>query len=163
MFIYAAFKSHKGWSNVPVSAPTTIILPTTVNTFQSLNCFGRVIYMPQTSTYQNIEKLLTHPRINNKYLKLQLFIKDYHEVLEIILLEKITDFCIMQPSKCWHSIKPTTHWRKSHKYCENSHNVLTNELEWNHEFVINISKYLSSFSFSLPQTSLYSHFLSHHW
>ena len=29
--------------------------------FHVLNCFGHVIYVSQTSTYQNIAKLLTHP------------------------------------------------------------------------------------------------------
>ena len=39
---------------------TTMILSTTVGTSHSLNCFGRVIYMPQSITYQNIAKFLIH-------------------------------------------------------------------------------------------------------
>ena len=45
-----------------VSTPTTSILPTSVSTYLGLNCFGCVIYLSQSSTYQNIAKLLTHPR-----------------------------------------------------------------------------------------------------
>ena len=37
-----------------------MILRSTAAVFHSLNCFGYMIYMPQTSTYQNIAKLLTH-------------------------------------------------------------------------------------------------------
>ena len=52
------------WSNAQhVSTPTTMILPTTVGTLHSLNCFGHIIYAPQTSMYQNIAKLLTQPSI----------------------------------------------------------------------------------------------------
>ena len=36
--------------------PTTMILPTKAGTFNCLSCFGHVIYMLQTSTYQNIAK-----------------------------------------------------------------------------------------------------------
>ena len=60
-FICMAFKSHTERSHVPYVS--TLILPITVGTFHSLNCFGDVIYMPQTHTYQNIAKLLNHPRI----------------------------------------------------------------------------------------------------
>ena len=46
-----------------VSAPTTTILPTTVSNFHSLNCFGYMIYIPQTSMHQNIAKSLTQTDI----------------------------------------------------------------------------------------------------
>ena len=36
------------WSNACVSAPITIILPTTVGTFHHLNCFSHKIYILQT-------------------------------------------------------------------------------------------------------------------
>ena len=52
----------EGGSNAQsVSAPTTTILPITLGTYHGMNCFSHMIYMPQTSTYQNIAKLLTHP------------------------------------------------------------------------------------------------------
>ena len=61
-FINAAFKSHTKWSNVQrVCAPTTTILATMVGTSNGLNWFGHMIYVPQTNTYQNNAKLLTHP------------------------------------------------------------------------------------------------------
>ena len=45
IFIYAAFKPHTGWSNTQhVSTPTTTILPTTMGTSHSLNCFDHIIY-----------------------------------------------------------------------------------------------------------------------
>ena len=37
-----------------------LVLPTLVGTFYGLDCFGHMIYMLQTSNYQNIAKLLTH-------------------------------------------------------------------------------------------------------
>ena len=43
-----------------VSAPTTTILPTTACTHHGWNWFGHVIYVPQTSSYQNITKHLTN-------------------------------------------------------------------------------------------------------
>ena len=42
-----------------VNAPTTMILPITVDTAHGLNCIGHVIYRLQTGTY--IAKHLTHP------------------------------------------------------------------------------------------------------
>ena len=42
-----------------VGAPTTSITSTTEDTFRGLCCFVHVICAPQTSTYQNITKLLT--------------------------------------------------------------------------------------------------------
>ena len=53
----SSFKSHMKWSNAQcVNTPTTTILPTTAGTFHGLNCFGHVIYAPQTNTYPNIAK-----------------------------------------------------------------------------------------------------------
>ena len=52
-----------------VSTPTTIILPRTVSPYYSLNCFGNVLYVLQTSMYQNSAKLLTHP--SNKELRVK--------------------------------------------------------------------------------------------
>ena len=49
-----------------ISAPTTTILPTIVGTLHGLNFFVHLIYIQQTSTYENIGKLLTHPS-NNKW------------------------------------------------------------------------------------------------
>ena len=61
-FICTTFKSQPGWSNAQcISTPPIMILPTTAGTSHSLNCFGYEIYMLQTSTFQNIAKLLTHP------------------------------------------------------------------------------------------------------
>ena len=58
--VCVALKSYMEWSNAEhVSTLTTIILPTTVSTFYSLNCFSHVIYALQTSMYKNIAKLLT--------------------------------------------------------------------------------------------------------
>ena len=60
--------SNHSWSNAQhVSTPTTMILSSTAVTFHSLNCFGHMIYAPQTRMYQNIAKLLTHP--NNSKVK----------------------------------------------------------------------------------------------
>ena len=60
-FISMAFKSHIEWSNAQyISTLTTIILPSTAGNYHSLNCFTHMICMPQTSTYQNIAKSLTH-------------------------------------------------------------------------------------------------------
>ena len=57
-----SFQITHGWSNTRyVSTPTTTTLTTTAGTFHSLNCFGHIICIPQTSMYQNIAKLLTHP------------------------------------------------------------------------------------------------------
>ena len=64
MFIYVTFKSYMEWSNTHhASTPITTILSTTVSTYHGLNYFGHMVYAPQTSTYQNIAKLLTHPCI----------------------------------------------------------------------------------------------------
>ena len=30
----------------------SLVLPTTVGTFRGLNCFGHIIYVPQTNTYK---------------------------------------------------------------------------------------------------------------
>ena len=62
-FICRAFKSHSEWSNERVSALTTMILPTAAGIYLGLNSFSHVIYVSQTSTYQNIAKLLTHLRV----------------------------------------------------------------------------------------------------
>ena len=60
MFICAAFKLPMDWSNIQhVSASTTTILPTTVGTLHNLNFSSHMIYVLQTSIYQNITKLLT--------------------------------------------------------------------------------------------------------
>ena len=60
--IFAAIKFDIVWSNaLRVSAPTTTILTTTAHTFNGLNCFGHVIHAPQTSNFENMAKLLTHP------------------------------------------------------------------------------------------------------
>ena len=42
------------------SQSMTIILATIADSFHSLKCFGRMIYIPQTSTCQIIAKLLDH-------------------------------------------------------------------------------------------------------
>ena len=42
-FICAAFKSHAEWNYAYVSTSATLILPTTVGTFHSLDCFSHVI------------------------------------------------------------------------------------------------------------------------
>ena len=50
--ICVVFKSHMEWSNAQhVSTSTTTMLPTTVGTFNGLNCFGYMIHAPQTSTH----------------------------------------------------------------------------------------------------------------
>ena len=55
---------QRDWSSTQhVSAPTITILPNMMATFHGLKHFDHVIYMPQTSTYENVAKLLTHPRI----------------------------------------------------------------------------------------------------
>ena len=46
-----------------VSTLSTMILPTIAVTFHGLDCFNHLIYKLQTSTYQNIAKLLTHSNI----------------------------------------------------------------------------------------------------
>ena len=46
-----------------VNTPTTTILPTTVSIFHSLHNIDHIIYVLQTSSYQNIVKLLTHTNI----------------------------------------------------------------------------------------------------
>ena len=62
IFICMAFKKHIEWSNAyHVSALTTTKLSTTAGAFHNLNYFGHIIYMLQTSTYQNIAKHLIHP------------------------------------------------------------------------------------------------------
>ena len=74
-FICAAFKSQMEWSNAQcVSAPPTTILPTIADTFSSLNYFSHIIYMLQSSTYQNIAKLLTHLCIIFSILKTKIFL-----------------------------------------------------------------------------------------
>ena len=66
MFLWTAFKSHMWWNNAQrVGALTTTILPITASTYHGSNNFGPVIYAPETSTYQNIAKLLTQPRISS--------------------------------------------------------------------------------------------------
>ena len=50
-------KQHIRWQQ------TNYQLETTVDTSQGLKYFSHVIYLPQTSTYQNIAKLLTWPHI----------------------------------------------------------------------------------------------------
>ena len=63
MFIYAAFKSHMVGNNAQrVITPTAMILPTTVCTSHSLNCFGHMIYMQQINMYLNIAKHLTQQK-----------------------------------------------------------------------------------------------------
>ena len=49
------------WAVQRICSPATTILPTTARTYHSLNCFGHVIYVPQTSSDKNIVKLLTRP------------------------------------------------------------------------------------------------------
>ena len=41
-----------------IRVPTTATLPTTLETFFSLNYLGHIVYMPQTNIYQNIMQLL---------------------------------------------------------------------------------------------------------
>ena len=53
---------------------TIMMLSTTVGTFHGLNCFGHVIYIPQTIMYQNIDKLLIHPNIYI-YIYIKLYTK----------------------------------------------------------------------------------------
>ena len=49
-----------GWRSICYT-PTTTTLPITAGIIRDLNSSGHVIYMPQSSTYQNIAKLLTCP------------------------------------------------------------------------------------------------------
>ena len=50
--------NYTAWSNAQhVSTPVTTIQLTTTSTFHGLNCFSHIIYVLQTSTYQNIVKL----------------------------------------------------------------------------------------------------------
>ena len=56
-----------------VSALTTTITPTTAGSF---NFFGHVTYAPQTFTYQNIAKLLTHFCKNYKFKRIYSLISD---------------------------------------------------------------------------------------
>ena len=52
MFIFVAFKSHTEWNNAQrVSVLTTMILPATEGNDHVLNCFGHMIYVLQTNTY----------------------------------------------------------------------------------------------------------------
>ena len=72
--ICAGFKSQTEWCNAQrVSAPTTMILPTTEGTFnRCCNFFDHVIFSPQISTYQHRAKLLTHPSILSSSFSLML-------------------------------------------------------------------------------------------
>ena len=63
--LYMALKLYMNWSNACVSIPITMILPTTARTYHNLNCFGHMIFMLQTSMYQNIANLLTLSDIIN--------------------------------------------------------------------------------------------------
>ena len=99
----AALKSHVVQSNAQhVSALSITILPTTVGTFHSLNCFGHGISTSQTNSYANIAKLLIYlcslnffktsilfPTIKNSEIDIQL-IKNYmiYEITVWILQEK---------------------------------------------------------------------------
>ena len=54
------FQITMKWSNTQhVSAPPTTILKKSVCIFHKLNCFSHIVYVPQTSIYQNTAKLLT--------------------------------------------------------------------------------------------------------
>ena len=62
MFIYATLLHSKCDFYVQhVNTPTVTILPTALGIYRSLNCFSHMIYVLQTSIYQNIVKLLTCP------------------------------------------------------------------------------------------------------
>ena len=56
MFICAAFKSKAEWSYARVSVPTTMILPTIVGMFYSLNCFIHMLYVLLPGLVQDCTK-----------------------------------------------------------------------------------------------------------
>ena len=63
--IRVVLKARTEWINSQrVSGLTTLILPTSADTFHGLNWSGLVIYSRQTSLYRNIAKLLTPQRID---------------------------------------------------------------------------------------------------
>ena len=68
-----AFKLHMKWSYAQhASTPTTTILSATAGTFYGLNCFSHMIYMLQTSVYQNIRQsvnILVHDDTDTFYLE----------------------------------------------------------------------------------------------
>ena len=69
MFICITFKLCTKWNNaLPVSGPTTSILPTTASNCHGLNCFGHMIYAPQTVKSQNIAKTWLYLCIKPNFL-----------------------------------------------------------------------------------------------